>query len=189
MHAVCLFSGHSTMAIAVIKLKLHGFYNASLAAKGGTWNQLIFCFFGFLCLAQKRKQVCRTVELYTGLKTLHFISGFHTKFFFFYNKMSGSSKLLNATNKIMHHLSSRLILISLWWLFQNWLLWHFSKQRINVLPQSFFSLLDNPMELNDSEMENFAQLSSWVLEELILLLLNWATILQIKKNKDVSQTW
>lgn len=152
-------------------------------------TNLYFVSLDFFAFHKKRKQVCRTVELYTGLKTLHFISGFHTKFFFFYNKMSGSSKLLNATNKIMHHLSSRLILISLWWLFQNWLLWHFSKQRINVLPQSFFSLLDDPMELNDSEMENFAQLSSWVLEELILLLLNWATILQIKKNKDVSQTW
>ena len=149
-----------------------GFYNASLAAKGGTWNQLIFCFFGFLCLAQKKKQVCRTVELYTGLKTLHFISGFHTKFFF-YNKMSGSSKLLNATNKIMQHLSPRVILISLWWLFQNWLLWHFSKQRINVLPQSFFSLLDNPMELNDSEMENFAQLfklGTWRINTIIIKL-------------------
>lgn len=151
---------------------------------------LNFVSLDFFAFHKKRKQVCRTVELYTGLKTLYFISGFHTKCFFFINKMSGSSKLLNATNKIMHHLSSSVILISLWWLFQNRLLWHFSKQRINVLPQSFFSLLDNPMELNDSEMENFAQLfklGTW--RSNTVLLLNWATILQVKKNKHVSQRW
>ena len=135
-------------------------------------TNLNFVSLDFFAFHKKRKQVCRTVELYTGLKTLHFISGFHTKFFF-YNKMSSSSKLLNATNKIMHQLSSRVILISLWWLFQNRLLWHFSKQRINVLQQSFFSLLDNPTELNDSEMENFPQLfklGTWRINTIIIKL-------------------
>lgn len=122
-------------------------------ARGTKLNFVSFDFFAF---HKMRKQIFRTVELPTGLKTLHFISGLHTKFFF-YNKMSGSTKLFSATNKIFAPFIFQSD-ISLWWLFQNWLLWLFSKQWINVLPQSLFSLLDNPMELNDSEMENFAQL-------------------------------